>query len=518
MGCVSLEEITLPYLPNGKVFNFGPYAFYGSGLKELNLPSNVMKYNINQTSAQATSFGIDYAAFNNCPNLELTIDPQNDRYMLVDNMFIVRFNDWQNKAIKTINPIIVGVVNASGDITIPEGLSIAAYAFSGCENVTSVTLPSTMTTIPTQAFSGYLGGNIIIPEGVTTIASQAFYNCENITAVTLPSTITSISYYAFQGCSKLTQVVIPEGVTSIEMYTFAGCTSLTSVTIPESVTSIGNYAFNGCTSLTSITFPAGLTSIGNHAFENSGLTSVTIGSGVRVGSFNDNEYSTDGYVFAGCTDLTTVVYNASSISSKHMFDGCTNLTSITFGSPLTQIDGYAFYGCSKLTSFTFAEGLKSIGAYAFSGTGLTTVALPASLTKLCNGAFMNCTNLTTVTLNSGLKYIGSANISSLDATSNDGGVFEGCTALTTVTLPNTIFAINGRTFAGCTSIASIVIPESVSFVGNGAFAGWTSSQSVNSVQEEYTITGLWEYETTQAGLSAYNADSEAAFTFGYTAE
>ena len=518
MGCTSLEEITLPYLPNGKVFNFSTYAFYGSGLKQLNLPSNVMKYNINQTSAQTTGYGIDYAAFNNCPDLELTIDPQNNQYMLVDDMFIVRFNDWQSKALKPCDPTIVSVVNASGDVTIPEGLLITGYAFSGCENITSLTLPATMTTIPNQAFSGYLGGNIIIPEGVTTISMQAFYNCANITSITLPSTITSIGDYAFQGCTSLTSIVIPEGVTSIGNYMFQGCTSLESITIPSSVTSIGNYAFQECASLTSITFPDVLTSIGNHAFENTGLTSVTIGSGVRVGSFNDGTYSTDGYVFAGCTNLTTVVYNASSISSKHMFDGCTNLTSITFGSPLTQIDGYAFYGCSKLTSFTFAEGLKNIGAYAFSGTGLTTVTLPESLTKLCDGAFMNCTALTSVTLPSGLKYIGSASITALDATSNDGGVFEGCTALTTVTLPSALFAINGRTFAGCTSIASIVIPESVSFVGNGAFAGWTSSQSVKSVQDEYTITGLWEYVTTQAGLSAYNADSEAQFTFGYTAE
>lgn len=517
MGCTSLEEITLPYLPNGKVFNFSTYAFYGSGLKQLNLPSNVMKYNINNTTTQATGYGIDYAAFNNCPELELTIDPQNNQYMLVDDMFIVRFNDWQQKALIPCDPVIVSVVNASGDVVIPEGLKINNYAFSGCENITSLTIPATMTTIPNQAFSGYLGGNIIIPEGVTTISSQAFYGCANITSITLPSTITSIADYAFQGCSSLTSIVIPEGVTSIGNYLFQGCTSLESITIPESVTSIGNYAFQECTSLTSITFPAGLTSIGNHAFENTGLTSVTIGSGVRVGTFNDGAYSTDGYVFAGCTSLTNVTYNASSISSKHMFDGCTNLTTITFGSPLTQIDGYAFYGCSKLTSFTFNAGLKSIGAYAFSGTGLTTVTLPASLTKLCDGAFMNCTSLTSVTLSSGLKYIGGASITALDQTSNDGGVFEGCTALTTVTLPNTLFAINGRTFAGCTSIASIVIPESVSFVGNGAFAGWTASQNVNSVQDEYTIAGLWEYETTSEGLFAYNADSNATFTFGYTA-
>jgi hypothetical protein len=61
-------------------------------------------------------------------------------------------------------------------------------------------------------------------------------------------------------------VTVPEGVTSIGDAAFWGCSSLTSVTIPEGVTSIGGLAFNGCSSLTSVTIPAGVTSIGNWAF------------------------------------------------------------------------------------------------------------------------------------------------------------------------------------------------------------------------------------------------------------
>ena len=50
-------------------------------------------------------------------------------------------------------------------------------------------------------------------------------------------------------------VTIPDGVTSIGEKAFGLCASLTSVTIPDSVTSIGENAFALCASLTSVTIP-----------------------------------------------------------------------------------------------------------------------------------------------------------------------------------------------------------------------------------------------------------------------
>ena len=107
----------------------------------------------------------------------------------------------------------------------------------------------------------------------------AFWGCSGLTSLTLPSGVTSIDYQTFYGCSGLTSLTIPSGVTSISDCAFSGCSGLTSLTIPSGVTSIGDWAFQDCSGLTSLTLPYGVTSIGRNAFDScSGLTSMTIPS------------------------------------------------------------------------------------------------------------------------------------------------------------------------------------------------------------------------------------------------
>ncbi|MCX7123331.1 MAG: leucine-rich repeat domain-containing protein, partial [Gammaproteobacteria bacterium] len=93
-----------------------------------------------------------------------------------------------------------------------------------------------------------------------------FSGCLALTSVVIPSTVTSIGFRAFDDCRALTSVVISEGVTSIGESAFKGCSALTSVEIPEGVTSIGESAFKGCSALTSVVISEGVTSIGKSAF------------------------------------------------------------------------------------------------------------------------------------------------------------------------------------------------------------------------------------------------------------
>ena len=85
------------------------------------------------------------------------------------------------------------------------------------------------------------------------IGDGAFNYCSNLTSITIPSGVTSIGEEAFSGCSGLTSINIPNSVTTIGESAFSSCSGLTSITIPSSVTNIGRGAFDECSNLASIT-------------------------------------------------------------------------------------------------------------------------------------------------------------------------------------------------------------------------------------------------------------------------
>lgn len=119
-------------------------------------------------------------------------------------------------------------------------------------------------------------GEIIIPDGVTSIGGYAFEDCSGITSVTIPKGVKYIGSGAFKGCSGLKSVTIPIGVTKIGEFAFEDCEGLTSVTISNSVRSIGDFAFDGCIRLTDVTIGNNVTSIGKGAFFDClGLISIT---------------------------------------------------------------------------------------------------------------------------------------------------------------------------------------------------------------------------------------------------
>ena len=154
----------------------------------------------------------------------------------------------------------------TGDIVIPPTVSyqggnykvtqIEWYAFAGCSEMTSITLPSTLTSIGQEAFQDCTGlTSITIPVAVDYVGNYPFSGCTNLKSVTWNAKKCEEGWRGYFG-SNIETFIIGEGV---EVITPGLCNSLfklTSITIPNSVKKIGASAFSNSTGLKSITCEA----------------------------------------------------------------------------------------------------------------------------------------------------------------------------------------------------------------------------------------------------------------------
>ena len=144
--------------------------------------------------------------------------------------------------------------------------NVGAWAFSGCENIVSVDLPSSISTIDESAFYGCGIKKIEIPYGVTSIGYRSFLGCRQLTNIELPESVCTIMDSAFESGSSLERVVIPDSVTNMGSSVFSRCTALSEVSLGSGLSTIGYSVFKNCTNLTTINIPSNCKQVDNFAF------------------------------------------------------------------------------------------------------------------------------------------------------------------------------------------------------------------------------------------------------------
>jgi hypothetical protein len=132
------------------------------------------------------------------------------------------------------------------------------------------------------AFANSPMSNIELPMNLKDIGSLAFGN-SNLTSISIPDSITSISDSTFYGCSYLSDIYLPENLTTIGVQAFTQCQNIAKINFPSKVSIINNLAFSECNALTEIYSqnPVPPTIVGT-PFRNGPITAtihVPIGSG-----------------------------------------------------------------------------------------------------------------------------------------------------------------------------------------------------------------------------------------------
>ncbi len=235
--------------------------------------------------------------------------------------------------------------------------------------------------------SGYTGDSttVIIPDyhnnnPITGIGEFAFSGCSDLTSISIPDTVTSIGYNAFSYCSGLTSVTIPDSVASIGDSAFYACSSLMSITVPKGITSIGTLAFYNCESLEAV-----------YIADIAKWCAIGFGSDTANPLYYANKLYLNGELLQG----NIVIPDGVTGIGSYVFTKYSHLTSITIPDSVTSIGDGAFYKCSSLVNITIPDDVTSIGGRAFYAcTGLESITIPNSVTHIGLSAFSDCSGLT----------------------------------------------------------------------------------------------------------------------------
>ena len=392
------------------------------------------------------------------------------------------------------------------ELAIPVGVkAIGVGAFYDCTCLASITVAAGNENFSSDGGVLYKANELVcypaakegteytVANGTTAIAAYAFAGNENLTSISIPKSVTSIGSNAFADTSissvsfggtqeQWSALAANTGLPTTASISYAGHVCSFAATWSSDDTqhwyecSCGKkdgeaaHTDNGGDTCTVCGAPLPETLAGSDGWSLTRTGVLKLSGSVSPSDSGAMPWNT-------YTERITAVEIGADVStiSNGALTGCTRLASITVDARNTSFvsDGGVLYKANELIlypagkqgeDYTVKAGTTSIAAYAFAENKyLKSVSVPESVTSIGPGAFSSCEGLSTVELPQGLTELPSS-------------LFSGCKLLKTIAIPQSVTSIGARAFFGCTALESVQLPSGLESIGDEAFSGCTSLQ------------------------------------------